>query len=77
MANITGELRIDFDTESPVIEKDSNKFIVFKNKLQEFLEDHLEMAIFEIASECGLGAKTYYPVILHELEIYFDEEGEL
>lgn len=77
MANINGVIQIDFDTENPIIENDKDKFNAFKCKLQEFLEDHLEMAIFEIACECGLNTKNYFPVILDELEIEFDEKSEL
>lgn len=76
MARITGVIVIDFETQEALTQKESGQFIEFKNKIQKFIEDELEMAIYDIANECGFEADSYHPAVLDSLDFDPDENEE-
>ena len=76
MAEITGIIQIEFETAEPLTKKNYGQFIEFKNKLEKFVQNELEMAIYDIANECGFEADDIHPAILEELEFEPDEEEE-
>lgn len=76
MANINGVIQIEFDTDKPLIEKDHDKFRNFQLKLEKFISDELNMAIYDIANECGFEADSYHPATLDYLQFDADESED-
>ena len=69
MAQITGTLRIDFEAEGIT----QDQFDTFKRKMREFVNDDLEMIIFDTCSESGFECNSISPVDFED-ELSMEED---
>lgn len=70
MAQITGTLYFDFETNLPITEE---QFKNFKSNINQIV-DNWEMMVYEAANKCGFEADSIHPIMLDQLECDFEED---
>lgn len=68
MAEITGTIYIDFETDKPITEDQFNKF---KKAIKKLIEDW-EMQVYDEANNSGFEANSISPIFIDELECEYD-----
>ena len=76
MAKITAVIKIDFDTENLLTKQNHDQCIKFRNELNDFVKDHLKMAIYEIASESGLETSEYPLTSVESIFVELDSDKD-
>ncbi len=70
MAQITGEIYIDFDTDRDITEE---QFKALKKLINKYVNDDLDMFIYDACSELGFESNSVQNVVLDNLECDYED----